>query len=438
MSDIVALPVRTKLWQQGLGWLLLLAPLFFLSYSQLNAFTASRADVGSMVLSWEHHIPFIPWTIVPYWSIDLLYAMSLFICTTRQELTRHAYRLAAASVIACSGFLLFPLTFTFPRPDSPGILGWLFHQLEQFDLPYNQAPSLHIILTWLLWLRFHQHLSRVGRAICNAWFLLIAVSVLTTWQHHFIDVASGFIVGVVISYVIPVSSRWRWQRVSSRSANLAIKYCAASGVLCWLSWAVPYGWILLWAAFSVFMVAAGYIGLGVSIFQKNREGNLSLSANLLLKPYLVAAKIAQRWYSRDSPAFSPIIDGVSVGRFPNKNVLHTAVLDLTAEFHRKNSFATHWSAIPLMDLIVPNQNDIQRAVCELKALRESNEAVLVCCALGLSRSAMVVAAWLMASSYAASSTQAIELIKKQRPQIVLTPAHVRALQQYEESLCKMN
>ena len=110
------------LWKQGLGWLLLLGPLFFFTYGQVNQFTATRQDVGSVVFSWEKGIPFVPWTIVPYWSIDILYGISLFICTSRQELTRHGYRLAAASLIACTVFLLFPLRFTFSRPHTEGIL----------------------------------------------------------------------------------------------------------------------------------------------------------------------------------------------------------------------------------------------------------------------------------------------------------------------------
>lgn len=215
---------KYSLWKQGVCWLLLLGPLFFLSYGQVNQFTATRYDVGSRVFAWEHAIPFMPWTIVPYWSIDLLYGISLFICTSKQELTRHGCRLLASSLIACAGFLLFPLKFTFVRPETQDMFGWLFHQLELFDLPYNQAPSLHIILTWLLWLRFRQHLNRGARMVSGAWFLLIAASVLTTWQHHFVDVLSGFIVAVVISYAIPIEGQWRWKRPSPHALRLYTRW----------------------------------------------------------------------------------------------------------------------------------------------------------------------------------------------------------------------
>lgn len=96
MADSAIAPGRYRLWIQGLCWLLL-GPLFFLSYGQVNHFTATRADFGSLVFSWEHAIPFIPWTIAPYWSIDLLYGLSLLICTSQRELTRHAWRLLRQS-----------------------------------------------------------------------------------------------------------------------------------------------------------------------------------------------------------------------------------------------------------------------------------------------------------------------------------------------------
>lgn len=429
MAESAMVQNTSSLWKQAICWLALLGPLFFLSYGQVNQFTATRNDVGSMAFDWEYEIPFIPWTIVPYWSIDLLYGISLFICTSRLEITRHGFRLLAASLIACLGFLLFPLKFTFIRPQTQGMFGWLFHQLEQFDLPYNQAPSLHIILAWLLWLRFRQHLGRSARMFCGGWFLLIAVSVLTTWQHHFIDVLSGFVVGVLLSYAIPMAGRWRWRR-SPQAWRLVVKYGAGGSVLLLMGVFIPDGLILLWPATALLLVAAGYAGLGVSVFQKSSDGRLSLSARALLFPYLVGAWLAKGWFSRRLPASNVIYHGVAVGGFADKPIKQAAVLDLTAEFHQGRHHVGDWVSYPLMDLAVPEVEDIRKAVIRLRHLRQSYNTVLVCCALGLSRSATVVAAWLLSEGHAGSVSQAVAMISAQRPQIVLTPGHLQLLQRF--------
>ena len=427
-------PTTFSPWKRGIYWLLLLGPLFFLSYGQVNQFTATRNDVGSLVFHWEQAIPFMPWTIVPYWSIDLLYGLSLFICTSRQEQTRHAWRLLSASLIACSGFLLFPLEFTFTRPDSPGVFGWLFRQLELFDLPYNQAPSLHIILTWLLWLRFRQHLSGPSRWLVGGWFWLIAVSVLTTWQHHVIDVISGIVVGMVISYVIPINGRWHWQKTSSRHRELAGRYALSGVILSALALWLPGCLILFWPATALCLVAVGYVGAGSAIFQKTEAGRLSLSARWLLWPYLLGARLSAHWFSRRIPPFSVITDGVAVGGFQAHRTF-AAVLDLTAEFHRRDVLSAYWISQPLLDLVVPELHELQRGVNHIRQLRQHNTPVLVCCALGLSRSACVVAAWLLAEQHATSVEQAVDLIRVQRPQVVLTAGHLQRLQHFKEQLC---
>lgn len=347
---------------------------------------------------------------------------------------RHGYRLLAASLVACRAFLLFPLKFTFTRPETQGMFGWLFRQLEQFDLPYNQAPSLHIILTWLLWLRFRQHLNRQARLVAGAWFLLIAASVLTTWQHHFIDVISGFAVAIIISYVIPMRGQWRWQRPSPHAKRLATKYGAGGMIFILAGLIIPWGYPLLWPAAALLTVAAGYAGLGVAIFQKSSNGNLTLSARLFLLPYLVGAALSRGWFSRSTAKSNLIVAGISLGRFPDQAELHCAVLDLTAEFHKGNRNVKCWQAYPLMDLLVPDIDDLRTAVIQLRQLHQSHENVLVCCALGLSRSATVVAAWLLAERHVSSVLQAVELIQSQRPQIVLKPAHIQTLEAFSKEL----
>jgi hypothetical protein len=57
-----------------------------------------------MVFDWERHIPFVAWTIVPYWSIDLFYGVSLLLARTRTELTRHARRLLTAQALCVACF----------------------------------------------------------------------------------------------------------------------------------------------------------------------------------------------------------------------------------------------------------------------------------------------------------------------------------------------
>jgi len=419
-------------------WLLLLAPLFFLSYGQVNQFTATREGVESLVFHWESMIPFMPWTIIPYWSIDLLYGISLFICSSKQELTRHGCRLLMASLIACVGFLLFPLKFSFIRPETSGLFGWLFHQLEQFDLPYNQAPSLHIILTWLLWLRFRQHLSGYARWGVGTWFLLIAFSVLTTWQHHFIDIVSGIIVGILISYAIPMEGKWRWHRPALPALRLAVKYLAGALLFLLAGFLIPYGYILFWSSAALLMVATGYAGLGVTIFQKNSCGHLTLSARIFLLPYLAGAWVSKYYFSRNIAAYNEIFAGVALGSFPYNNIPQSAIFDLTAEFHKTKDRQQTWLSYPLMDLLVPKISDIQYAVSRLNSLHQVHGKVLVCCALGLSRSATVVAAWLQANGHVESPTQAIALIRSLRPQVVFTPAHIQILEKFGKELSCQN
>lgn len=423
---------RRRLWTIAAVWLLFLAPYFFLTYGQVNQFTATRDDVSTLVFSWESSIPFWPWTIVPYWSIDLLYGISLFICTTRRELMVHGCRLALASLVACAGFLIFPLRFSFVRPVTDGPFGWLFQQLEMFDLPYNQAPSLHIILLWLLWLRFYPHVATKWRWLLHGWFTLIGISVLTTWQHHFIDIVTGLFAGVLVSYVLPIASRWKWQPSKDPFARrLAGYYLLGSAMLTLCGWLFGGGyWLLLWPAMALLMVALGYVGLGSSIFQKSPSGRISPSARVLLAPYQLGAWCSFLYFSAKNERVSEVVSGVLLGSYPRHHLLADAVLDMTSEWQKSRYAAPlSYQACPQMDLLAPDVEALERAVLALNQLKPAG-VVLVHCALGLSRSAIVVAAWLIKQHYARSVDESIAIIRKARPGVIFRTSHRDVLNQW--------
>ena len=138
-------------WRRPLAWLAGLAPFFYLSYGFANHVAASRGAVPSLVFEWERSIPFIDWTIFPYWSVNAFYGLSLLLARSRHELDRHGARLLTAQCIAVSCFIVFPLHFSFGQPEAHGAAGLLFAALRGFDQPFNQAPSLHIALAVILW-----------------------------------------------------------------------------------------------------------------------------------------------------------------------------------------------------------------------------------------------------------------------------------------------
>lgn len=178
-------------WRRAFAWLCFLAPFFYVTYGVANWLASLRPGVPSILFDWEHAIPFLGWTIIPYWSINVFYGLSLFVCTTRDELDTHGRRLLTAQVVAVLCFILFPLRFAFTQPETGGLSGFLFAALTSFDQPFNQAPSLHIALLVILWVLYARHIPRWALCLLHPWFALIGVSVLTTYQHHFIDMPTG-------------------------------------------------------------------------------------------------------------------------------------------------------------------------------------------------------------------------------------------------------
>ena len=350
--------------------LALIGALFYTSYGLSNHYAASLVYVPEIAFAWERNIPFWEWTILPYWSLNLMYAAAFFLCRDTREQNRYVARLVSAQIIATTCFMLFPLHFGWPKPPTDGLWGWLFDSLVAFDLPYNQAPSLHIALSIIVGAFYWTRFPKIRLPIL-LWQSLIALSVLTTYQHHFIDVPTGALLGWLVLWAIPQHGVSPFRRRSlsvaepdsqtgrlktseasfceakmseanfaktsevsfcedktnntdfreaktfpetrSREIKIAMLYLAGA-VLSALPSLFGGVWLwMLWVSVSLLMVAFAYLTGNAAVFQKQADGRLSAAATVLLLPYLVGVRLNMAYWLRGKAKTARVRDDVWIG-----------------------------------------------------------------------------------------------------------------------------
>jgi len=421
-------------WKRAAAWLVLLGPLFYATYGLANWWATTRAQVPSMAFAWERQVPFWAWTIFPYWTINVFYALSLFLARSKHTLDRHALRLVSATLIACTCFVVWPLHFSFGQPAVEGAPAFLFNALRGFDQPYNQAPSLHIALAVILWDWYRQFVRAAwARLVLHVWAFAICASVLTTWQHHFIDIPTGALLGLFCVWLWPlertVSMPRAWQCTrDAQRWKLAGLY--AAGAALFLAAALLGGgaWLwLAWPAASLALAALNYIGFGARGFQMNGSGRMGWAARWLFAPYRLGATINAWLWTRKLAASVEVVPGLRLGRLPTKAEWIAAgqprLVSLCAELQTPAG-VPHARCVPILDLTVPPTVRLQRAaaVIEGQRLNAEGTAVWVCCALGFSRSAAATIGWLGRYGASGGLAQAEDTVRLARPQIVLRPA----------------
>ncbi|OJA85047.1 phosphatase PAP2/dual specificity phosphatase family protein [Burkholderia ubonensis] len=444
--------VRDASFALRVGWLAAMGAVFFSSYGFANWLAARRAAVPTFAFGWEHAIPFVPWTIVPYWSIDLLYALSFFFWTRRDDLLDHVKRLLTVQLISVACFIAWPLRFGFERPDAGGVAGALFTLLMGFDKPFNQAPSLHIGLLVVLWAVYAAHLrGTLARAALHLWFAAIGVSVLTTYQHHVIDVPTGAAVGCLALFLFPLRDA-RGRRPggadaapstapSAASRALARRYALGAGAVALLAlafiaraagWALAAGWVALALACVAWIYWRGAPGA----FQKDADGRFPPFMQGLLAPTIAGAFVNSRAWTFRRPAPARLDERVSIGRTPTTRELRrhgfTAVVDLTAEMPRWAAMdaSCAYATVPQLDLVAPTARQLQQAVAALDRLHGEGRDVLVCCALGYGRSVLCAAAWIAMRRGLRDARDALAAVRAVRPRAVWSDEAVAVLQDW--------
>lgn len=436
-------PAERLLWIAGL------CVLFVVVYGGANFITSRRNDVGTIQFPWEAAIPVIAWMIVPYMSIDLFFMASLFICRTKSELRTHAGRLVLATILAGICFLLVPLKLAVERPQLDGFPGLLHDLLKFGDQPYNLYPSLHVTYLLLLWPLYHRHTRGVMNALLHTWFALVLASVFFVHQHHVIDMVGGVALAVTVLYVLPGQCEQSAKMNATFVArpDIALRYAIGAAVLLAIAelthpfvaaWA---RFIAAWIAVALIIMACGYWFAGPRIYRKC-DGRIPISTRLLLAPHMIGLWVTRMyWFGKSPRGFDAVLPELWIGRVlrpPQAAELRSngivSVLDMTAE-HRECPLlrAPTYKNVQILDTTLPTPQHLRDAVAFIRE-QTGRGPVFVHCGLGYTRSAAVVAAYLLAQRRAATVQEAIHIIRETRPAIVLKPDLVEVLENYRVSL----
>lgn len=438
-------PARRRLMIQAAGTSVLLSLLFVLVYGATNWLTAQRpaADVRTWYFAWEPAlIPYVPLLFVPYMSIDLFFFGAAFLCRDDQERRVYARRVVFSILVAATFFLLMPLKPAWPQ--RPRGVGWFGDFVEAsctapflMEYPYNLFPSLHIALRTILADIYARHTAGIVRLLSNVWFSLIGFSTILTWQHHLVDIAGGFVLAGFAFYLFRESGA-RLPVVPN--VRIGCYYAVGAAIVLALAAPIwPWGAFLLWPVAALAIVAAGYFGLGPSIYHKS-AGRLPPSTWFALAPILLGQHLSLMYYRRQCRAWDEAAPHVYIGRVLGKTEAVeavrqgvTSVLDLTAEFTEIAPFRNlAYHNLPILDLTAPTPEQLREAVAFIVA-ESARGTVYVHCKIGYSRSAAVVGAYLLASGQAATTEEAIARLRQVRPSLIVRPEALTALRDFERA-----
>ena len=415
-----------------------LSLLFVVVYGGCNWITAQRSDVGLLNFGWERHIPFVPLLIIPYLSIDLFFVAAPFLFRTDRGLSTFAKRIALAIVVGGICFLLFPFRFAFPRPHASGWIGAIFDWFRGMDAPYNLFPSLHVALCLLLAHMYARHTRGIVRIVLIVWFALIGLSAVLTYQHHVLDVVGGAALAGYCFYFIRTSSPHLPVIASQRFGRYYLSGAIVCAILAFSFW--PWGALLLWPIIALVIVASSYFRFGPSIYRKS-GGVLPISTRFVLGPCLVGQHLSLFYYRRQCRAWDQVTPQVWIGRVLNDHEARaaigagvTAVLDLATEFSEAKPFREIcYCNIPILDLTAPTIDQLGEMADFIDQNSQSG-VVYVHCKIGYSRSAAAIAVALIKTGNVSNVEEALALIRRVRPSVVIRPEIISALQRWDSTL----
>lgn len=176
-----------------------LAPLFALVWNQ-TVYNGAKL----IAQSWYHYdmttpldalVPFVPWTVVIYFSCFLHWAATYVLCARQDAAERDRFFCAdvLAKAVCLVFFLAIPTTNVRPEILEENIWGAGMKFLYQIDDADNLFPSIHCAVSWFCWIgvRGRKNIPFLYRMFSFVAAVAVCIATLTTRQHVLADVIGG-------------------------------------------------------------------------------------------------------------------------------------------------------------------------------------------------------------------------------------------------------
>jgi membrane-associated phospholipid phosphatase len=149
--------------------------------------------------------PFLPFSVFVYVSDYALAFVAFMSLEKRESVRRFLWVFMSCVVVAGVIHWAFPTVYPrerFPIPDgADGLSRLALTVLRFFDSPNSCLPSLHVATATGSALLVYRENPR--RALWFfGWALLVALSTLTAKQHYVVDVIGGWVLLVVVFFVV--------------------------------------------------------------------------------------------------------------------------------------------------------------------------------------------------------------------------------------------
>lgn len=213
----------------------------------------------------------------------------------------------------------------------------------------------------------------------------------------------------------------------------AFDHKGPAGTLLYIGLSIPF-----------LLLAIAYAGLGPRVFIKRPDGRLHPLSWLLFAPYHLIKGVVVRvvgWIG-GFDAYAEVAPNLYLGRLLSNRESREAqpdgwagVIDLASEFAAISELrkSKSYLSIPVLDGTAPSLVQLEQAVAWLQQTLPRGP-VYVHCALGRSRSAAVVIAYLLATQKVDSVEAGEALLRDIRPGVRLNSQQVEVVRQFQAKL----